>query len=238
MQGGRWAGAGVAGARGVLLWLPYRAVGGQSPASSSALELRAAKMTVLPKGQVAAQTHSPAMRQRCSWPLGGLGASTSANKTQGRHPREGSQGSPSSPGGHQGRGCQGAPALPLPPGAGELRPRAGGRRSFLPPGEFNSTACRTLSPMAGCLPVLGLQNSPPTSGRAGQPHREPGAPGVGCPQGWAVPWFPQGGRDVQLPSRKALSEWQLRARSALQHADVGGKIPCSLRITGCCWNLC
>lgn len=64
MQKGWWAGAGVClGLKGVLLWLPNRAVGGHSPESSSAVELRAAKMTVLLKRQVAAQTHSPAVRQ-------------------------------------------------------------------------------------------------------------------------------------------------------------------------------
>lgn len=39
-QKGRWAGAGVSlGLSWGLFWLPNRAVGGQSPASSSALEL-------------------------------------------------------------------------------------------------------------------------------------------------------------------------------------------------------
>lgn len=110
--------------------------------------------------------------------------------------REGTQGkaagkaSPSSVGGHESRGCRGAaaqpPALPLHPGAGELRPRAGGRKSFLPPGQFNAGS-RTLPPMAGCLPVLLLQEQPThlwacwaAGTRGGRCPRGGLSPGVGC----------------------------------------------------------
>lgn len=67
--------------------------------------------------------------------------------------------------------------------------RSGGRRSFLPPGELNAGS-RTLPPMAGCLPVLLLQEQPThlwACWAAG--IREAGVPGVGCPQGWAGSCF-------------------------------------------------
>lgn len=66
---------------------------------------------------------------------------------------------------------------------------------------------------AACLSYC-CRNSPPTSG-GGWCLRGGLSWGLGCPQEWAVPWFLQGGQQVQFPSRQGLSEqagaWQLRA---------------------------
>lgn len=183
----------------------------------------AAEMTVLLKRQVAAQTHSPAMRQHSSWHPGASGRAGSFHyrkQEPGRAPK-GRQQARQAPAlqGHQGRGCQGA--QPLHPGAGQLRPRAGGRRSFLSQREF-SAGSRTLSPVAGCLPVLLLQEQPThlwacwaagiQAGQGGWWPRGGLAPGVGWPlvfTGWAGSATPlQTGSVTAAPS---------------QRTDVGGK---------------
>lgn len=131
-------------------------------------------MTVLLKRQVAAQTHSPAVRQHSSWHLGASGRAGSLHfrkQEPGRAPKGKavSKASLSSAGGHQSTAPCSAPS----PWAGELRPRVG-QEEFLPPGEFNAGS-RTLPPMAGCLPVLLLWE---------QPTHLWGRPVL---QGWAVP---------------------------------------------------
>lgn len=139
--GWSWGLSGVSlgslGLRGLFLWLPKRAVGGQIPASFSALELRAAEMTVLLERQVAAQTHSPAVRQqfmasRCLWeswelPLRKTGA---REGTKGRQPSPSSAGTPG----------QGLPACTAPCSAPSPRGRAAeaksrGQEEFSPSGR-------------------------------------------------------------------------------------------------------
>lgn len=183
-------------------------------------------MTVLLERQVAAQTHSPAVRQQfmasgCLWESWEL----PLRETGAREGTKGRQQSPSS----AGTPGQGLPACTAPCSAPSPRGRAAeaksrGQEEFSPSGRVYAGS-RTLPPWRA-VPVLLLRNSPPTSGRAGQLEyrgwwpRGGLAPGVGWPlvsTGWP-------------PDRVCQSE--LGLGSSQPAYRCWGKTWCSLRISG------